>query len=82
MARRRARRDTYPYVLKDKNKIVYIGITDDPKRREQEHRVERKRFTRIVVGYPCSKETALEREQSRIRQYQGSHGGKKPRYND
>ena len=82
MGKRRAKRNTYPYVLKDRRKIVYIGITKDPKRREQEHKDEGKRFSRMVVGYPSSKETALKEEEKRIKRYKRGHGGKKPRYNN
>ena len=28
------KRDTYKYELKQGNKVVYVGITDDPGRRE------------------------------------------------
>jgi predicted GIY-YIG superfamily endonuclease len=81
VARRRARRDTYPYELKDGRKTVYLGITSDPKRREKEHRSEGKKFTRMIVQYPCSEENALRREQKRIESYRRSHG-RKPKYNE
>ena len=32
------KRDTYKYILKDGNKVMYVGITDDPQRRESEHK--------------------------------------------
>ena len=82
MGKKRAKRDTYLYELKDGRKTVYIGITDDPKRREQEHRDEGKKFTKTNVNFPCSKDTAIEREQERIEQYKRSHRGKKPREHD
>ena len=82
MGKRRAKRNTYPYVLKDRRKIVYIGITKDPKRREQEHKDEGKRFSRMIVGYPSSEETALKEEEKRIKRYKRGHAGKKPRYNN
>ena len=34
------KRDTYKYHFKRGNKIVHTGITNDPKRREQEHQQE------------------------------------------
>lgn len=34
------KRDTAKYVLKDRNEIVYCGISDNLSRREQEHRRE------------------------------------------
>jgi len=82
MPKKRAKRDTYPYVLKDGREVVYIGITKDPERREEEHKNEGKRFTKMVTEYPCSERTARKSEQKRIRSYERSHKGKKPRYND
>ena len=82
MVKKRTRRDTYPYVLKDGRKVVYIGITKDPERREQEHRSEGKKFSRMITGFPCSEETARKREEEGIERYKRSHGGKKPRHND
>lgn len=35
------KRNTYKYILKDGNKIKYVGITDDPQRRESEHKRDR-----------------------------------------
>jgi predicted GIY-YIG superfamily endonuclease len=65
MARRRAKRDTYNYVLKRGRRIVYRGITNDPERRLNEHRKSSKRFTRMVVDpYPCSRRTARKREEN------------------
>jgi predicted GIY-YIG superfamily endonuclease len=34
-------RDTYKYELKDGKKVVYVGITNDPERREAQHRQEK-----------------------------------------
>ena len=82
MGKKRAKRNTYPYVLKHGRKAVYIGITKDPERREQEHRDEGKNFTSMILDFPCSEETALKREQEKIESYKRSHKGKKPKYND
>jgi predicted GIY-YIG superfamily endonuclease len=58
-----ARRDTYLYHLKQGKKIKRTGITNNPERREREHRSAGKRFSHIYVHpYPMSRETALERE--------------------
>ena len=65
MARRRAKRDTYNYVLKRGRKIVYRGISNDPERRLNEHKQSGKRFTHIVVNpYPSSRKTARKREKN------------------
>jgi predicted GIY-YIG superfamily endonuclease len=63
MVRKRTKRDTYNYVLKQGRKIVYRGITNDPDRRLKEHENSGKRFSHMVVNpYPVSRKTALERE--------------------
>jgi len=81
MARKRAKRDTYLYTLRQGNRIVYIGTTKEPQQREQQHRSEDKKFNRMAISFPCSEKIALEREQERIQAYQRSHRGRKPRYN-
>ncbi len=40
-------RDTYKYELRDGNRVVYVGITNDLERREAEHRAEGMDFTKI-----------------------------------
>ena len=63
MVKKKAKRDTYLYHLKQGKKIKRTGITNNPERREQEHRSAGKRFSHIYVHpYPMSRETALERE--------------------
>jgi predicted GIY-YIG superfamily endonuclease len=77
------KRDTYNYNLYDGKKKVYVGITDNPDRREQEHIQDNKRFTRMDVQKPAvSRNTALEREQEALERFQRSHGGRTPKYND
>lgn len=76
------KRDHYRYELKDGNKIVYIGITDDPSRREAQHRQEGKRFSHMrVVGLAVTIDTAQKWEKERLETYRKSHSGKNPRYN-
>ena len=83
MGRKRAKRDTYLYALKDGNKIVYIGQTKNPPEREQQHKNSRKRFTKIDINpYPMSEKTAFKRELEWIESYKRSHGGKPPKYNN
>jgi predicted GIY-YIG superfamily endonuclease len=70
------------YVLKKKRRIVYAGVTDDPERREQEHRQSGKDFDKMVIeGRAVTKESALEWEKDRIAKYQRGHGGEAPKYN-
>jgi len=60
-----AKRDTYKYYFKVGNKIVRIGITNDLKRREGEHRREWPNGHIVQVGNRTTKEAARqwEREQ-------------------
>jgi predicted GIY-YIG superfamily endonuclease len=77
-----AKRNTWNYSLYDGNKKVYIGISDDPSRRFQEHEQDKKFSRAQVDGRAVSRDTALEREQAAIERYQNSHNGRKPKYND
>ena len=71
------------YELRDKGKIVYVGITRDPGRREEEHKGEGKRFGSMkVVGPAVTRDGAEKWEEERLEQYRKSHGGKNPRYNE
>ena len=77
-----SKRDHHKYQLKQGNKIVYVGVTNDPERRENEHSLEGKKFTNMqTVGRVVTKDTALEWEQEKIDSYRKSHNGRKPRYN-
>ncbi len=76
------KRDHKKYTLKKGNEILYVGVTDDPERREQEHKEEGKKFSHMKIeGRPVTKEGALEWEQERVEKYQKTHGGEKPKYN-
>jgi len=83
MAKKQKDRDTCRYKLKKGNQIVYIGITDDPKRRESEHKSEGKQFSKMEkVGTAVTRESALKWESESIKKYKKNHGGKSPKYND
>jgi len=83
MAKKQKNRDTSRYKLKEGNEIVYIGITDDPKRRESEHKREGKKFAKMEkVGPAVTRESAFKWESESIKKYKKSHGGKSPKYND
>ena len=76
------KRDTYGYKLKDGNETTYIGITNDPERRAQEHENDGKKFTKMEVDkYPTSRKIAGQREKERIATYMRNHDGKLPRDN-
>ena len=43
-----SKRNTYKYELTKGNKVVYIGITNNPERREAEHR-QNKNFDKMKI---------------------------------
>lgn len=74
-------RDTYKYILKQGNKIVYVGITNDLDRRTKEHETD-KYFTKVEkVGNKTTREAAKKWEEARLRQYRSTHKGNNPDYN-
>lgn len=77
-----ATRDTYKYRLKDGNRIVYIGTTNDLERREREHRTEGMDFTKIEkVGNITTGDAAGAWEAEAIKRYKQQHGNERPKYN-
>ena len=76
------KRDTFTYQLKDDNKIVYIGETNDIDATEQRHIDDSKKFSKIVkTSAKMKKETAEKREEENLRKYRNNHNGKNPKYN-
>ena len=75
------KRNTYKYVLKDGNKIIYIGITDNPQRRESEHR-RNKDFQKMeVIGRKVTRDSADQWESERIDKYRRNHKNQIPPLN-
>lgn len=76
------KRDTVIYELRDGRKKVYVGITNDPARREVEHKNDGKKFTKMTVTTPkLTEESAVAREKKAIETYQNNHKGEMPKYN-
>ena len=76
------KRDTYRYRLKDGNKIVYIGTTNDPERRAREHIQQKHKFkTFEVVGPRVTEDSAKKWEDERLKTYRSGHKVKNPKYN-
>ena len=76
-----SKRDTVTYELKQGRKVVYVGTTNDPQRREQEHRDQGKQFSRMNVTSRQMTETgAKKKEAERIQTYRKNQG-RNPRYN-
>lgn len=75
------KRSTYQYVLKDGNKIKYVGITDAPQRRESEHKRDKDFKKMEIIGRDVSRESAEKWETERINQYRRNHNGQVPPLN-
>ena len=76
------KRDTTRYTLRTGPKIVYIGQTNAPERRETEHSGDKKFDRMQKEGPKVSKETALDWEREALERYRRGHSGNNPKYND
>lgn len=76
-----ANRNTYKYELTRGNRVVYVGITNDPSRREAEHRQDKDFTTMRIVGRPSTLDGASQWETNRIETYMRNHNGDTPLYN-
>ena len=75
-------RDTVTYNLKRGRKIVYIGITSDPERREAKHWSEGKDFDKLVpTSRRMTRDGAKRKEAEDLKTYRRGHGGQNPLYN-
>lgn len=76
-------RDTLVYRLKKGRKVVYIGTTNDPERREREHRRAGHEFDKIVpVTRRMTPDGARSREADSLATYRRGHRGRNPEYNE
>jgi len=75
------KRDTYKYTLKDGNEIKYIGITDDPDRRIEEHSKDKNFSHMKIEGQIVTRKSAEKWEENRLETYRKGHKGKNPKYN-
>mgnify|MGYP000027324510 FL=1 len=76
-----SKRNTYKYELTKGNKVVYVGITNNPGRREAEHR-QNKNFDKMkIVGNVSTLAGASQWETNRIQTYMNNHKGQTPLYN-
>lgn len=77
-----ANRDTFKYELRRGNRVVYVGITNNLERRENEHRNEGMDFTSMTkVGHITTRDAAEAWEADRIATYKDNHHGDRPQYN-
>lgn len=76
------KRDTVTYDLKEGQKVVYRGITNDPEAREEQHKADGKKFTKLVkTSRKMTEEGAKTKEAKALKTYRLHHGGKNPKYN-
>ncbi|NQT63581.1 MAG: GIY-YIG nuclease family protein [Candidatus Marinimicrobia bacterium] len=75
------KRDTVTYELKDGNRVVYVGTTNDPDRREQEHKDQGKKFGHMnVTSRKMTDDGAKKKESEKLATYRKNQG-KNPKYN-
>ena len=75
------KRDTVTYELKKGNEVLYVGTTNNPERREQEHKNEGKQFSKMkITSRRMTEEGAKQKESERLKKYRKNQG-KNPRYN-
>lgn len=75
-------RDTVTYDLKDGQEVVYRGTTNDPERREREHRGQGKKFDQLdVTSRHMTDKGAREKEAKNLAKYRKGHSGRNPKYN-
>lgn len=74
-------RNTSKYELIRGNKVVYVGITDDPDTREAQHRLDKDFDKMRIVGVKSTRSGAEQWETDRIHTYMRNHGGNTPEYN-
>ena len=76
------KRDTVTYDLKKGREVVYRGTTNNPERREREHRDDGLDFDRLVpTSRRMTPDGAKNREAESLDRYRHNHGGRNPRYN-
>lgn len=77
-----AKKDTVTYELRLDDEVVYIGTTNDPDRREDEHD-EDKVFDELVpTSEPMTAVRAKQKEAEDLEAYRHGHGGMNPLYNE
>ena len=74
-------RDTVTYELKQGRKVVYVGTTNNPERREAEHKSAGKKFTKMTLtSRKMTEAGAKKKESTRLETYRKNQG-KNPKYN-
>ena len=75
------KQDTVTYELKQGNKVVYVGTTNNPEQREQQHREDGKKFGHMnVTSRRMTEDGAKRKEAERLATYRKNQG-RNPKYN-
>lgn len=70
------------YNLKQGRKVVYKGITNNPRRRLEEHEDSGKRFTHMnITSRRMTKQRADRKEDRELAMFRRTHKGRNPKYN-
>lgn len=75
------KRNTVTYALKKGGKTVYIGTTNDPDRREIEHKADGKKFTKMTLTSRRMTEAGAQKKEEKAIQRYKKNQGKTPKYN-
>ena len=75
-------RNTVTYDLKQGRRVVYRGTTNNPERREKEHRDEGKQFDHLkVTSRRMTEGGATRKEAQNLETFRRGHSGENPTYN-
>ena len=74
-------RDTSKYEIRQGNKVVYVGVTNDLDRRAAEHERAGKQGNIHKIGNNTTREAAEKWESGRLETYRKNHRGNNPQYN-
>lgn len=73
--------DTVTYELKNGNKVLYVGTTNNPERREKEHKASGKKFGHMSVTSRRMTEAGAKRKETQRLSTYIKNNGKTPKYN-
>ncbi len=71
------------YALYQGRKKIYIGESENPERRAEQHRDEGKVFDRLeVTSRSINKDNAQKRQADQLETFRRGHKGQNPKYNE
>lgn len=76
-------RDTWNYKLIHNRRTVYVGITNNPEARVDEHAADGKVFDHMrIEGRAKTRDSAVAQERESLATYRRNNGGRNPKYNN